>query len=155
MWFHRFDTYYRALGPERSLTTAYNAWREDRGKRNLCASPAGSWKINAETWRWRHRAEAWDAHERRRRQREDEYLRRQYRSKRTQLLDVLCERVERAIRAYEPDGENLVQITQAAEKLVGMLRAEWGEVASGEPNEKTTPIRVVEVLKDHSDVGAT
>lgn len=64
MWYHRFDAFYRPLGPERSLLAAYRAWRVQKGAegRNV-NSLAKSWERNAKTWRWQERAEAWDAHE--------------------------------------------------------------------------------------------
>jgi hypothetical protein len=160
--------YYRLLGPERTITGAYNAWRFDRwrpggkdatGKRKLATTPAHSWSASAKTWRWQERAEAWDAHQRRVRLREEERLRQEWRKKRRQLLEAFCERMEQAVQGFEPAGETLPQLTQAVEKMVGMLRAEWEDLAEEVradpcPGAGHTPIRLVEVVKDYGDPGA-
>jgi hypothetical protein len=54
---------YRLAGPGRSLLGAVNAERQERGARPSRSVPQ-AWATNARQWRWRERAEAWDAHER-------------------------------------------------------------------------------------------
>lgn len=60
-WHDRFLTYL-GLGPWRSLHAAYLL---DREQREVELPPArgtpGSWRKNAERWRWVERAKAWDA----------------------------------------------------------------------------------------------
>ena len=63
LWWHRFTTFYRTLGHDRSLLGAYNAWRHDKGSERASGTPL-SWSRRANTWNWRERAEAWDEHRR-------------------------------------------------------------------------------------------
>ena len=70
MWFHRFDTYYRPLGPERTLQAAYDTWRrQERTETNSGARQGATkaWRSRSTEWHWQERAEAWDAEERRKR----------------------------------------------------------------------------------------
>jgi hypothetical protein len=57
LWFARFDTY-RLLGPSRTIEAAF---REGMGEKGKCPS---RWYTESVRWRWRERAEAWDASER-------------------------------------------------------------------------------------------
>jgi hypothetical protein len=58
-WYCRFEEF-RRRGPGRSLLSVYNAERVKAGK-GKSASPPSSWGKAAQRWRWRERAEAWDA----------------------------------------------------------------------------------------------
>jgi len=66
MWFGRFDRFYRAQGPERTLLAAYNAWRIESHRKPSTGYHIG-WAAAYDKWRWKARAEAWDEHERQRR----------------------------------------------------------------------------------------
>jgi hypothetical protein len=61
-WYARFELY-RLAGPTRSLLGTVNAEREQRGA-NRSRSVPQAWATNAKRWRWRERAELWDAFER-------------------------------------------------------------------------------------------
>lgn len=72
-WFERFDVYYRSLGPSRSLTAAYNIYyKEVNGKLPDRPGAAPAWYTMADKWEWKRRAEAWDAHLRKQKLREEE-----------------------------------------------------------------------------------
>jgi hypothetical protein len=61
-WYARFERF-RLAGPSRSLLGAVNSERQESGKRST-RSVSQAWAKAARQWRWRARAEAWDAHER-------------------------------------------------------------------------------------------
>jgi hypothetical protein len=63
-WFSRFERF-RAAGPSRSLLGTMNSELSDKGAIPK-AKVSGSWHRASIRWRWRERAEAWDAQERRR-----------------------------------------------------------------------------------------
>ena len=60
LWYGRFVDY-RLRGPERTLLGAVNRWRARAGKGGQTNSIPGAWSRNAKRWRWKARAEAWDA----------------------------------------------------------------------------------------------
>ena len=109
---------------------------------------------------WQARAEAWDAHQRRKRLAEQQKLREARRQRAESLLDALCERLEQAVREFEPAGETLPQITQSVEKLVALIEPESGrrdQPAQAYPGQEgaAMPIRLVEVVKDYGDPTST
>lgn len=121
MWFDRFDRYYRAAGPERSMLGAYNAWRK-KEKKGETRSLASSWSKNAAKWNWKERAEAWDMEQHRLRIAEEErqradMLRRHTRlarglqqvgGKRLELLDKKPDELSAGeARQYVKDGVGL------------------------------------------------
>lgn len=57
-WYVKFDAF-RLLGPNRSLTGAYNKLRHDEGKPKAKSSPP-TWRKAANAWNWEARALAWD-----------------------------------------------------------------------------------------------
>lgn len=61
LWFGRF-TLYRLLGPRRSIDGAHHAAAEVEGLEEKTAG--AHWFKAAIRWRWKERAEAWDAAER-------------------------------------------------------------------------------------------
>lgn len=71
LWYARFEAFRRA-GSTRSVLGVYRAeleqsTRSGPGKAGKGPTPndaPGAWKKNATTWRWRERAEVWDAHQR-------------------------------------------------------------------------------------------
>jgi len=65
MWFHRFDLYYRPLGPERTIAAAYRIWREEKDRQEGKETPeyinrSNSWNLNATKYKWIERAQEWD-----------------------------------------------------------------------------------------------
>lgn len=66
MWWSRFDSIYRPMGPDRSLLGAVNQKRRQEHK-SVSNTVAEAWFRNAKKWNWRERAEAWDEHERQKR----------------------------------------------------------------------------------------
>jgi hypothetical protein len=62
LWFARFESY-RLTGAGRTLLGAVNTEQANRGKQRQTRIP-GAWSRAFARWRWRQRAEAWDAHER-------------------------------------------------------------------------------------------
>ena len=62
LWYARFERY-RLTGPRRSLLALLNGERQANGARKARSVPE-SWALRAKQWRWRERAEAWDAFER-------------------------------------------------------------------------------------------
>lgn len=68
IWFDRFTRFYLPLGPSRSLLGAYRAYRKeasDSDRMRAVNSVSAGWKENALKYDWRGRADAFDAHERR------------------------------------------------------------------------------------------
>lgn len=59
LWFGRFHDFLMA-GPDRTLLGVYNAWKVSKGKKKS-RSPAKTWRDACERWKWRERAEAYDA----------------------------------------------------------------------------------------------
>jgi hypothetical protein len=60
-WYQLFERY-RLLGPDRSLLAAYNSWRIAKGREKSCSAASKSWLRRSAEWRWKQRAEAWDAY---------------------------------------------------------------------------------------------
>jgi hypothetical protein len=61
-WYARFERF-RLAGSSRSLLGIVNAERQEKGKRPT-RSVSQAWAQAAKHWRWRERADTWDAHER-------------------------------------------------------------------------------------------
>jgi hypothetical protein len=102
MWYGRF-TAYRMMGTERTMLGAYNAWRATKGRKPT-TTYTDTWQKRAKEFRWKERAEAWDAAERERRdalRREDEEaVREEWRDKaraaREQQYEVGMKLIEKA-----------------------------------------------------------
>jgi len=70
MWYRRFMMYYLPLGPNRNLTRAYFKWLETEKPEQAAKMKATrafvntsrNWSVQARTWKWRERAEAFDLH---------------------------------------------------------------------------------------------
>jgi len=61
MWYGRFE-YYLLLGPERTLIAAYRRWKVvTSGEKGKITKYPGSWHTNYTIWKWKERAELWDA----------------------------------------------------------------------------------------------
>lgn len=63
LWFGRFQRFL-TMGIQRTVQGACNEERATQGKRRLYQTP-GAWSRNAEKWRWRERADAWDVEQQR------------------------------------------------------------------------------------------
>ena len=61
LWYDRF-THFRLLGPKRTLGAAHR--REVAKSRKKSQYLPGSWRDAAKQWKWKERAEAWDAQQR-------------------------------------------------------------------------------------------
>jgi hypothetical protein len=127
MWFHRFDTYYRPLGPERSLLAAYNAWRVQKGKEKRSGGVSRAWMRNARKWDWQERAEAWDEAERQRRHAEEKEERRKERQDRIRLLKAYQDKLAQALQALEPESAKWAEVTAGLRMVNEELRTEYGD----------------------------
>lgn len=109
-WYARFEVY-RLLGPGRTLEAAY---REIGG----LGRPGHAWRKAAVRWRWRERAEAWDASERERVRVIDAARRVYARERRLALIDRALRDVEVVLeraRIAEVD-------TEVARSLLPVIR---------------------------------
>ena len=59
-WYSRYEEF-RLMGPTRNMLEMANQWRARKGKKRQ-DSPPGAWTKASRLWRWRERAEAWDAY---------------------------------------------------------------------------------------------
>jgi hypothetical protein len=140
LWYSRFLAF-RLMGPGRSLLGCVNQEREQKGEKRRNSVP-GAWFRACEKWRWRERAEAWDAHQRQ----EDETLwrehRRELRKQEWAKAQDLLDRVEqmlrfplaeitRTVEERGPDGEpiTVVQVIKPVHWRVGDI-ARFLETAS-------------------------
>lgn len=65
-WFDRFDRFYRAQGPGRSLSEAYRQYyKEQYGHLPERPGYTTGWGNVSKEWKWQERAEAWDVEIRR------------------------------------------------------------------------------------------
>jgi hypothetical protein len=112
-WFARFERY-RLMGTRRSLLAVYR-WERTGAIRRDGASASGpddapvrlrtlprAWARAAERWRWRERAEAWDAHVLARERAEEEDIRRRARAAQLAALTELQERLRQALAEFDP-----------------------------------------------------
>jgi hypothetical protein len=59
IWYRRFNVY-RLMGPSRNISKAYKNWRAGSGK-NEKARAGSEWFTESSRWKWKERADAWDA----------------------------------------------------------------------------------------------
>lgn len=127
-WFHRFDAYYRPMGPERSLLAAYRAWhRAEKGRNSDAVSAPGSWREAAERWRWAERAEAWDVGQRLERLKEEDAARRKNRERRIALLNATLARASDALLKLDAQEARWSDVIGAIRLAVQELRHEYGD----------------------------
>ncbi len=117
-WFERFELY-RALGPNRTLQAAFEAYWLDQGKaRNAIARPGQAWHQAAKKWQWRVRAEAFDDAERARLRATEAERRFDARLRRLAIVEQLREEVVRALALA-----NLSRLSEAeAREMFSSLR---------------------------------
>ena len=128
LWFHRFDAYYRPLGPERKLLRAYKWWhRMEKGRESQAVSAPTSWREAADRWRWVERAEAWDVQQRLERLREEDEQRRKNREQRIALLNGVMVRASNALVRLDPEEAKWGDVVAAVRLAVQELRHEYGE----------------------------
>lgn len=127
-WFHRFDAYYRPLGPERSLLAAYKRWRRaDRDRSSPAVSAPTSWREAAERWGWAERAEAWDVGQRLERLKEEDIARRKNRERRIALLNATMARASDALLKLDANDARWGDVIAAIRLAVQELRHEYGD----------------------------
>jgi hypothetical protein len=106
LWFARFERY-RLMGAGRSLLALYRWERSGMNGRGATGSGGArtipnAWRRAAERWRWRERAEAWDAHVLARERAEEEDIRRRARAAQLAALTELQERLRQALAEFDP-----------------------------------------------------
>lgn len=127
-WFHRFDAYYRPIGPERSLLAAYRMWREaEKGIKSDAVGAPGSWREAAERWQWAERAEAWDVAQRLERLKEEDEARRRNRERRIALLNATLARASDALLKLNANEAKWSDVIGAIRLAVQELRHEYGD----------------------------
>lgn len=125
LWFGRFDRLYRPLGTERSLLAAYNAWRTEVGK-GATTSVANAWLLRSKEWRWRERAEAWDAIERLERLAAEKTAAKKRRDDRLALLQGVKASLSKRLLAMKPDEWDIKQVLTALDLVFEQERLEDG-----------------------------
>lgn len=127
-WFYRFDTYYRPIGPERSLLGAYRTWHQaDKGRKSQSVSAPTSWRMAAEKWRWAERAEAWDVQQRLARLKDEDEARRKNRERRVALLNATLARASDALIKLDATDAKWSDVVAAIKLAVQELRHEYGD----------------------------
>lgn len=126
IWFHRFS-YYVALGHDRSLLAAFNAYRTEKVVEGQAKYVPLAWRKALKAWNWKERAEAWDAEERRKRWIEDEQTREESRRERRVMLKGFQGRIAESLKKMPTEGVELKDITKAMTALMDQLRQEYGD----------------------------
>lgn len=127
-WFYRFDTFYRPLGPERSLLAAYRYWHQaEKGRKSAAVSAPTSWRDAAEQWQWQDRAEAWDISQRLEQLKEEDEARRKSRERRIALLNGVLARSSDALVKLKADDARWGDVIAAIRLAVQELRHEYGD----------------------------
>jgi len=132
-WYERFEKY-RLAGITRSVLSIYNGERVQQGQRKSSTVPR-TWNAASNEWKWRERAEAWDAHLQQQRRDEDEQMRqksRQLRQVTIQALQSLLGRVvtvhgEKVKDGGSIDARDLKDIAAAVAIIFKESRLEFGE----------------------------
>lgn len=141
LWYGRFDLY-RAMGPERTLLGALNAYEAQRGAGKRYTSVPGAWLKQFNAWRWKERAEVWDDAQRQlRREREsaeaeEEHARRleMYKAWRQILTRGLAKVVKDESKV---DGLSVPTQIAALDTLSRLQRTEYGEASVITRHEQT------------------
>jgi len=125
VWFNRFE-FYRLLGPDRSIQAAIRAYKTAQGK----PPPRGiskPWPERSRTWRWKERAEAWDAAEIERIRREFDDERRKDKQRRIKVLRAFRGKLEQALVGLEPYSARWQDVTSGLAMVMPELRREYGD----------------------------
>lgn len=127
-WFYRFDTFFRPLGPERSLLAAYRFWYQaEKGRKSAAVSAPMSWREAAERWQWKDRAEAWDINQRLEQMKIEDEARRKNRERRIALLNGVLARASDALVKLKADDARWGDVVGAIRLAVQELRHEYGD----------------------------
>lgn len=84
-----------------------------------------SWTNAASKWKWRERAEAWDAQERIERLKREEREREESRQRRIRTLNALMTKVQLATLSLDPESAKWSDVTAAVRATVQELRHEY------------------------------
>jgi len=138
MWFDRFDRHYRPLGPERSVNAAYQKWRAEKNINMHNGNENGSQKINgisqawwraSKDWKWKDRAEVWDAEQREQRLKEEEELRLEMRKRRRTLLGGFIAKYANLLQQFElRDNPSLSEMTKGLDTAIEQMRKEYDDL---------------------------
>ena len=155
-WFSRFDRYFRAQGPERSLLQAYNLWRRIERDRDASTGTPISWTNASKQWRWWERAEAWDAEQAQLRHEEEAEERERRRSERIKqaqaaqavgLTIIRLANIKEVRFTTDEHGKTIVEglTCEAARQLFGEGRRLWSEGVKQERLEHGEPSIIQDV----------
>lgn len=121
LWFDRFERY-RLKGAQRTLLGTVRQEAEESGRLKLPTRVPGSWYTQFYKWRWRQRAEAWDAWRRQMEEQRWERRRRKVREEEWKLADDLIAKAKqmlampivRTVRETSEDGQQVTTIVEPA-----------------------------------------
>jgi hypothetical protein len=120
MWFDRFSTYLD-IGPNRTVTAAYNIDREKQGK--LPEKQADqTWYMQSHIWQWNERAGAYDAHWRATELAMMEARREEGIRRRLRMMDKLEEKVMVALAMMQPEAWEPHHLVAAMKLIVQETR---------------------------------
>jgi len=134
MWFSRFEKFYLVLGTERSLHAAYQNWRVKKSTVELNGNGkidgiSGSWQKASKNWKWKDRAEVWDAEQREQRLKEEEELRLEMRKRRRTLLGGFIAKYANLLQQFElRDNPSLSEMTKGLDTAIEQMRKEYDDL---------------------------
>lgn len=147
IWHQRFSAYLAMPNYERSVLVICNRERHRDLLPPLTASPP-EWILISRAWRWKDRADAYDAFESRRKAREEEELKDRIRRKRLSVLASFHDKVDMAINAFNPDEDafRLSEITGA----IGTIGKEYRAEFDSEPTKRSEVVvtSIADMLKE-------
>lgn len=114
-WYDRF-TIYRLLGSRRSIQAAHTQYARQEGYSS--ERPPTSWYRQAEKWRWKERAEAWDEAERKAFEVSEQIRRYEARRRRLGMIEAAQEGAYKALELAKLDDLSVDQ----ARELLGVIR---------------------------------
>lgn len=140
LWYGRFEAY-RMLGPGRSLLGTYNNDLAEKGVERRNSIPS-SWQKACERFRWKVRAESWDAHERKKEREEDEEIRQRVRASRKKLIEDGLQQMADALWTLDLKEAKMGEVVKGIKVLSDQSRLEFGD------NTVATPIshKILEAL---------
>lgn len=131
-WFSRFQRFLLS-GNGRSIEGAWRTEARQGGKGTQKQVVSGHWHRSAKKWRWRERAEAWDAAQWTKDQKQIETERRDEARARRRLLRVYRHKLESALNTPIPrPGWN--ELTSALRLLCEQARIEFGHENAADPD---------------------
>jgi len=140
IWYNRFERY-RLMGSNRSMLGVVMAEMGKDGQKRTSQNIPNSWRLNADKWEWKARAEAWDMHEvearaaaaalqQAKEDAERERERQEWRLKRRQLAQGLFAKAAAALNSVGGENPiaNLSQVANTVKIVLGELRAEFDDL---------------------------